>query len=81
MTKDDISLGHISDTKLRDYGSPKDNPFLDDRGYAPLELDLVDLAYRHTCGDRDMAYLIGEEIYEYLKKIEPKINDWYKEKV
>ena len=72
-----VPLGCIRHDELRDFGDPKDNPFLDDRGYTPLELDLVDLAYRHTVGDRDMAYAIGQEIYEYFKKLSPEFDNWY----
>lgn len=57
-----------------------DSPYADKRGWAPLEIDLVDLAYSHTSGDRDMAYEIGESIYKYLKNLNPNIDEWYKDK-
>lgn len=39
--------------------------------------ELIYLTYEHTLGDLEMSHLIAQEVYEFLKKLEPKIDEWY----
>lgn len=70
-------FGCVKFEKTVEMDEPCDNPFIDSRGYAPLEIDLIDLSYRYTVGDRTMAYEIGQGIYEYFKNLAPGIDKWY----
>ena len=58
--------------------SIKNDPYEDIRGNKTLELELIEIAYCYTQGDRDMAYEIAEAIYLYLEKLDPHIDKWFR---